>query len=143
MIRCTLSCFSTCCTCLGCLSTSCSLLRVPHARPAPRLPAHAAPGGRAGIVAPTPTRVQALCRSMDGPQLRDHCSLIQRAPRCDSACVAAGVRVHSSILHTPIAVHCHRWPLFCITPLAPSRASLHPASIALAALCTLSTASPV
>ena len=33
-----------------------------------------------------------------------------------------------------IAAHCHPWPLLCITPLAPSRALLHPALIALAAL---------
>ena len=38
------------------LPLSTHLLRVPHARPAPCLPAHTAPGGRAGIVAPAPSR---------------------------------------------------------------------------------------
>ena len=68
---------------------------------------------------------------------------VRQASRCDSTCVAAGMRVHSSSLDTPIMAHYHPRLLLCITPLAPSRASLHPASIALVALCTPSTEPPV
>ena len=55
MSICTLSCFSTHCACPSRPHAS-HLLFVPHARPAPRLPAHAAPGGRTGVVAPAPSR---------------------------------------------------------------------------------------
>ena len=93
------------------------LLCVPYARPVSCLSAHAAPGGRIDTVAPAHEQDTRLCRLMCVLQgLRPPLSL-RRASRCGPACVMTGVRVHSSILHTPIAVRCHRWPLLCITLL--------------------------
>ncbi|ESU42305.1 Chromosome segregation ATPase [Giardia duodenalis] len=80
----------------------------------------------------------------------------ETAPICPTSlkmwpCMCSGRRAsaHPS-LYTPIAALHHPWPLLCITPLAQSRVSLHPAPIAFAALslgattlCTPSTGPPV